>query len=505
MPAKITLTITQGKFAGRKYVFIDRSTCVVGRDTDCHPRLPNDSDHSKVSRRHCLLDINPPDIRIRDFGSRNGTFVNGKKIGQRGTREDQARAARKRFRDHDLRHGDEVRLGSTIFKVGIYVPAVCAKCGKESAKPRTEQPSLPGVSFQCQACQKNAPATSAAPAARSERVCTHCGKDVSEEMGELRQGELICAECQSNPAMLAQSLLDLAHQRGKDVAAIKGYRIIRKLGQGAMGAVFHAKTQRGDGEDVALKLMLPQVALDDRCKELFLRETENARSLKHPNIVGLREAGCARGIFFLVMDYCEQGSAEQLLQKGGGRLAPDHAIPIMLQVLDGLEYAHHAQVPHAREDPAHGLVHRDLKPANILFADFFGLRMTRIGDFGLSKAFDRAGLSGLSYTGGRMGSPFFMPRLQVINCRYSHPDVDVWAAAACLYYLLTGAPPRDLPRDKDPFMVLLNTNPIPIRDRDTTIPRKLADVIDLALYEESGKPLYFQSAAAFKNAVQQAL
>ncbi len=510
MPAKVTLTITQGKYIGRKYVFVDRSTCVVGRDPDCHPRLPNDTDHRKVSRRHCLLDVNPPDVRIRDFGSRNGTFVNGKKIGQRGRKDDRERGANKRFREHDLKHGDEVRVGGTVLRVGIFVPAVCTTCGKETTKARTDLASQPGDLFQCPACRKTDTSASVSVPAVKERVCVHCGKDISKEMGELRNGELVCGTCQSDPGMLAQALLDLAHQRSKDVAAIKGYRIIRKLGQGSMGAVFHARTQRGDGEDVALKLMLPQVALDERSRDMFLRETENARALKHPSIVGLREAGCARGIFFLVMDYCTGGNAEKLLKERGGKVTVEEAVPIVVQVLDGLEYAHGAAVPNFRGvdgtvGPGRGLVHRDLKPNNILFADFFGLRMARIGDFGLTKAFDQAGLSGLTYTGGRMGEPLFMPRLQILNCKYSLPDVDVWAAAACLYYLLTGQSPRDLPAGKDPFMTVLNTDPVPLAKRDSSIPKKLAAVIDQALLEERGKPLQFQTAGALKQAILQVI
>jgi pSer/pThr/pTyr-binding forkhead associated (FHA) protein len=56
---------------------------LLGRAKDCHPNIPDDEKHRRISRSHCLLEINPPDIRIRDFGSKNGTFVNGKKIGQR--------------------------------------------------------------------------------------------------------------------------------------------------------------------------------------------------------------------------------------------------------------------------------------------------------------------------------------------------------------------------------------------------------------------------------------
>ena len=68
MPAKITLRITQGKLTGQEIVFDDRTTCIMGRASDCSPRLPDDEEHRTIGRHHCLLDINPPDIRIRDFG-----------------------------------------------------------------------------------------------------------------------------------------------------------------------------------------------------------------------------------------------------------------------------------------------------------------------------------------------------------------------------------------------------------------------------------------------------
>ncbi|MBV9125107.1 MAG: FHA domain-containing protein, partial [Planctomycetes bacterium] len=83
MPAKVILQVTKGKLQGQEFVFDERTTCILGRADDCNPRLPNDIHHAAISRHHCLLDINPPDIRVRDFGSRNGTFVNGSKIGQR--------------------------------------------------------------------------------------------------------------------------------------------------------------------------------------------------------------------------------------------------------------------------------------------------------------------------------------------------------------------------------------------------------------------------------------
>ena len=83
MTSKVTLTITGGNLKGQEFTFGSHTTCIISRAKDCHPNIPDDEKHRRISRSHCLLEINPPDIRIRDFGSKNGTFVNGKKIGQR--------------------------------------------------------------------------------------------------------------------------------------------------------------------------------------------------------------------------------------------------------------------------------------------------------------------------------------------------------------------------------------------------------------------------------------
>lgn len=122
----------------------------------------------------------------------------------------------------------------------------------------------------------------------------------------------------------------------------------------------------------------------------------------------------------------------------------------------------------------------------------------KIGDYGLSKAFDLAGLSGQTRTGSRVGTPVFIPRQQVLEFKYAKPEVDVWAAAASLYYMLTGYYPRDF-TGKDIFLEVLRNKPVPIRQRDISIPKKLAEVIDLALIEEP--EIYFKSAKAFKQAL----
>ena len=188
----------------------------------------------------------------------------------------------------------------------------------------------------------------------------------------------------------------------------------------------------------------------------------------------------------------------------GGKLSIDEARPIILQALDGLHYAHHAEVPQVKlKDGSfgrgHGLVHRDLKPQNIFLSTAGGARVAKIGDYGLAKAFDMAGLSGHTYTGEVAGTPQFMPRQQVLRFKDLRPEADVWAMAAALYNMLTRCSPRDFPEGRDPWQCILETPVVPIRQRNPAIPSKLAKVIDHALAEEPN--IGFRSAAEFKQAL----
>ncbi|RCJ14555.1 hypothetical protein A6S26_10590 [Nostoc sp. ATCC 43529] len=127
----------------------------------------------------------------------------------------------------------------------------------------------------------------------------------------------------------------------------------------------------------------------------------------------------------------------------------------------------------------------------------FEYRIIKIADYGLAKAFDQAGLSGQTMSGTHAGTPVFMPRQQVINFKYAKPEVDIWATAACLYFMLTGAFPRNFVGD--PFLAVLQTNAVPIRKRDASIPKKLAELIDLALVDQP--EIHFKDAATFKQAL----
>jgi pSer/pThr/pTyr-binding forkhead associated (FHA) protein len=77
----VTLTMANGPLVGREYEFRDAAVYVLGRDPECHPRLPDELVYKDISRHHCLLSVQLPDLRLLDLGSTNGTFVNGARVG----------------------------------------------------------------------------------------------------------------------------------------------------------------------------------------------------------------------------------------------------------------------------------------------------------------------------------------------------------------------------------------------------------------------------------------
>jgi pSer/pThr/pTyr-binding forkhead associated (FHA) protein len=136
MDTRITLTITRGTSPGKTMSFGDRCVCTVGRAGDCVLQLPNDLVHMDVSRHHCLLDIDPPVVRVRDLGSRNGTYVNGINIGQRPRGLNPEAAARLDLPAFSLDGGDELQVGGTVFRVGI------ALLDKDSPEAGADEPTL---------------------------------------------------------------------------------------------------------------------------------------------------------------------------------------------------------------------------------------------------------------------------------------------------------------------------------------------------------------------------
>jgi serine/threonine protein kinase len=121
-----------------------------------------------------------------------------------------------------------------------------------------------------------------------------------------------------------------------------------------------------------------------------------------------------------------------------------------------------------------------LKPSNILLHHQAREKIWRITDFGLARILRNAGCSGMTAIGEFSMMLQFLPRERVVDPREGDVRSDQWSLAAVFYYLLTGHYPRDL-KGRDPIAVILQSETIPIRDRDAKIPKSVAAVIDRAL------------------------
>lgn len=504
MPSKVILECVAGALTGSRISFEDREVCILGRSPECRPALPNDEAHSGISRHHCLIDINPPEIRVRDFGSLNGTFVNGNRIGgrEKGTTPETARAAV--FPEHDLDHGDLLQVGGTAFKVLLERALYCNSCGDEMDESGSTAPGNKSQRRLCSHCRTRAETLrSDAPKDILPR-CLACGEEIvrAESSNALVQTQL-CDRCRNNSDRVVDYAAEISSLSEAAGSGLGRYRIAGKIGHGGMGAVYEA-VDRANNQTVALKVMLPEVAVNSRNVELFLRETDVSRALDHRNVVKLYDSGYERGIFYICMAFCNGGSVEEKMFQAGGRLSLDESLGIIYQVLDALEYAHgRALTPRSGEPPVVGIVHRDVKPKNILLDTSGGETLALLCDFGLSKAFDLAGLSGLTCTGNVAGSPVYMPRQQVLNFKYSKPEVDVWATAASLYHMLTGKFPRDFPKNADPWRMVLETSAVPIKKRNPDVPDKVAKVIDQALIDRP--EIRFKTAQEFGSRLRAAV
>jgi serine/threonine protein kinase len=290
-----------------------------------------------------------------------------------------------------------------------------------------------------------------------------------------------------SPEELYALLFGVVGKPVKPLLDLPAYTVEAELGRGGFGAVYKARRKK-DGVAVALKVMLSRIQATEEAVRQFQREMAVVEKLDHPNIVRFLESGSHQGAFYFVMELCDGGSLADAATKNGGRLSVAQIKPWMLQALTGLAFAH-----------SKGFVHRDIKPSNILIHR----NIARISDFGMSKNFQKAGLSGMSITGHYAGTPLFMPPEQITNFKYVKPVSDVWSMGATIYNVLTGQFPYPFDRKRDPIDIILNEEVVPIRNRDASIPKSLAGVIDKSVAKRHKNR--FEDAGAFLHQLNSVL
>ncbi len=214
-------------------------------------------------------------------------------------------------------------------------------------------------------------------------------------------------------------------QAQTQLAAVIGdkYEVLEWIGGGGMGEVFLAR-HRVHGGRFAVKVLADHLAGEREIVDRFLQEARTAASLSgHPNIVSIFDVGESGGLHYLIMQYVEGEDLAALLKRQG-KLSPTRAAAIMGQAAEALEWAH-----------ARGVVHRDLKPANIRL-DTSG-RVILL-DFGIAKATDVP--TGLTRTGERLGTPFYMSPEQ-LRGETCDARSDLYSLGVAWFEVLTGTKP----------------------------------------------------------------
>ena len=242
---------------------------------------------------------------------------------------------------------------------------------------------------------------------------------------------------------------------------IAGYELGDVVGRGGMGVVYRARHVTL-GRIAALKLLVPALAQDESFRDRFLRESQIAAQLDHPNVVTIYDAGEADGVLYIAMRYVDGVDLAELLRREGA-LPPPRALRILGQVADALDAAH-----------ALGLVHRDVKPANVLVEH----ERCYLTDFGLTRR--AASRTALTARGQFVGTVDYTPPEQ-IEGRELDARADVYALGCVLYEALTGAVPYGRDSDVATIYAHLRDPPPSVRGRGASLPAALDAVVARAL------------------------
>ena len=264
------------------------------------------------------------------------------------------------------------------------------------------------------------------------------------------------------------------------------YHIIKKLGEGGMGAVYlgeHVKM----GRKSAIKVMAAQMSQDPDAISRFNREASNASRISHPNVCQIYDFGeTPDGLIYLAMEFIE-GQALKDLIEAEGALHPARAASILKQAADALQAAHDLSI-----------VHRDIKPDNIMVVQGKdGADVVKVVDFGIARAVggDESGQK-VTKTGLVVGTPEYMSPEQLSGDKLDGRS-DIYSLALVLYRMLTGTLPFAADSSQEVMIKRLTDDPMPLDEArpDLVFPAKLQLVMNVALARTPAER--YQSAAEF--------
>ncbi|HST50500.1 MAG TPA: protein kinase [Pyrinomonadaceae bacterium] len=266
------------------------------------------------------------------------------------------------------------------------------------------------------------------------------------------------------------------------------YRILEKLGEGGMGAVYLAKDARL-GRRVAVKLLPAHFAGDDERVRRFEQEARAASALNHPNILTVHEIGESQGRRFIVTEFVEGRTLRERLAEGRFTLA--EALDVCAQVAGALAKAHSS-----------GIVHRDIKPENVMVD---GDGHVKVLDFGIAKQIARAhGIDTEAPTNAQvntasgvvLGTSTYMSPEQLRGLELD-ARTDIWSLGVMLYEMLAGRAPFGAKTYGDLVVAILHGEPPPLSDFCADSCAELDDIVCRALAKE--REARWASAKEFQN------
>ncbi len=258
------------------------------------------------------------------------------------------------------------------------------------------------------------------------------------------------------------------------------YQIIEELGKGGMGRVYRVLDKKLK-EEIALKLIKPEIASDKKTVERFSNELKIARKIGHKNVARMFDLNEEQGIHYITMEYVRGEDLKKLIRKIG-QLSAGQAIPIAKQMCEGLGEAHRL-----------GVVHRDLKPQNVMVDEGGN---ARIMDFGIARSLESKGITG---AGVMIGTPEYMSPEQVEG-KEAGQSSDIYSLGVILYEMVTGRVPFE---GDTPFTIgVKHKSEIPKdpKDLNAQIPEDLSSVIMRCL--EKAKEKRYQSAGEVRSELE---